>query len=204
MSEELASPVRPPARGVLPLPGRFLSNPGELGDRVLLAAPSSLSETLLAGPAFRALRAGLVRAELTLLGRRASELAELLPFFDHWWQPTCNRLTSLVYTLAGVAGQSLTDLRAVVADQSDDPVRDDSVVQSLCRVIEARGGAVEWHRRLVQNLLLRRWGGCALLPSGTYHSELPSTVLNCEGTVDGKALDLLPEMVARYGEGTGG
>jgi GT2 family glycosyltransferase len=52
---------------------------------------------------------------------------------------------------------------------------------------------------LVQNLLLRRWGGCGLLPSGTYHSELPSTVLNPEGGIDGHALDLLPEMIARYG-----
>src|SRR5690606_19171795 len=50
---------------------------------------------------------------------------------------------------------------------------------------------------LVQNLLMRRWGGCGIVPSGTYHSELPSTVLNAEGTVDGHALDLLPEMLSR-------
>ena len=50
---------------------------------------------------------------------------------------------------------------------------------------------------LVQNLLLRRWGGCGIIPSGTYHAEVPSTVLNEEGTVDGHALDLLPELVAR-------
>lgn len=46
---------------------------------------------------------------------------------------------------------------------------------------------------LVQNLLMRRWGGCALLPSGTYHAELPSTVLNERGGVDGHALALLDE-----------
>lgn len=51
---------------------------------------------------------------------------------------------------------------------------------------------------LVQNLLMRRWGGCAVLPSGTYSSEVPSTVLNEEGTVDGHALDLLDEMIERY------
>ena len=51
---------------------------------------------------------------------------------------------------------------------------------------------------LVQNLLMRRWGGCAIMPSGTYHAEVPSTVLNPAGTVDGHALDLLPEMVERY------
>ena len=31
------------------------------------------------------------------------------------------------------------------------------------------------------------------MPSGTYHSEVPSTVLNPDGTVDGHALDLFPK-----------
>jgi len=51
---------------------------------------------------------------------------------------------------------------------------------------------------LVQNLLMRLWGGCGMLPSGTYSSELDSTVLNDRGSVDGHALDLLPEMIERY------
>lgn len=51
---------------------------------------------------------------------------------------------------------------------------------------------------VVQNLLMRRFGGCAIMPSGTFYAEVPSTVLNDEGTVDGHALDLLPELVARY------
>ncbi|HET7563985.1 MAG TPA: glycosyltransferase family A protein [Gemmatimonadaceae bacterium] len=55
---------------------------------------------------------------------------------------------------------------------------------------------------LVQNLLLRRWGGCAIMPSGTYFSEVPSTVLNARGTVDGHALELLPEMIERYARRT--
>jgi GT2 family glycosyltransferase len=267
--------------------------------------------------------------------------------------PTCDRLQSLIMTLAGTAAQTLSDLNLVIADQSARPVTDDPVVKSLLRVVEARGGSVEsyhrvpskgiaeqrdfllnasssdfllyldddvfmeswvlermldvireehcgfvgafpsglsfsddlrpeqelvefwdgpvvpekvspdtpawdrWHlhraanmlhaaskldpgevRRykvawlsccclydrqklnavggfsfwsrlpryhsgeevLVQNLLMRRWGGCGLLPSGTYHSELPSTVLNADGRVDGHALELLPEMVARYGQ----
>jgi hypothetical protein len=51
---------------------------------------------------------------------------------------------------------------------------------------------------LVQNLLMRRCGGCAILPSGTYYSQVPSTVLNEAGTVDGHALDLLAEMIEQY------
>jgi hypothetical protein len=269
--------------------------------------------------------------------------------------PTCDRLPSLVMTLAGVAAQTLTDLRVIVADQGTEPVEDAPVVRALRRVIEARGGATEWHHRvpsrgiaeqrdfllghatapgvlyldddvfmepwvlerllatlrdercgfvgafpsglsfrgdvrphqqvvefwdgpvrpeavepgspqweraqlhraanlyhvsqtltpgevrrykvawvascilydrakllqvggfsfwtrlpryhsgeevLVQNLLMRRWGGCAIMPSGTYHAEVPSTVLNPAGTVDGHALDLLPEMVERYAPGS--
>jgi glycosyltransferase involved in cell wall biosynthesis len=265
--------------------------------------------------------------------------------------PTCNRLSSLIMTLSGVAAQSWQDLRLLISDQSDEPVDTDQVVQSLCRIIEARGGSVVYHHRppvhgiaeqrafllaqaqaemilyldddvwmepwviarlhdvlaeqrcgfvgafpaglsfrddhrpeqqkidywegpvqpeavepdspawerwqlhraanlyhvgltlpagacrlykvawvsscilydrakvlevggfsfwkhlpryhsgeevLVQNLLMRRWGGCAILPSGTYSAQVPTTVLNEAGSVDGHALDLLPEMCARY------
>ncbi|HEX7045162.1 MAG TPA: glycosyltransferase family A protein [Burkholderiales bacterium] len=52
---------------------------------------------------------------------------------------------------------------------------------------------------LVQNLLMRRAGGCAMMPSGTYHAEEPSTVLNAKGRVDGHALALLPELAAALG-----
>jgi hypothetical protein len=73
--------------------------------------------------------------------------------------------------------------------------------------IEAVGGFSFWSRLpryhsgeevLVQNLLMRRWGGCGMIPSGTYYSQVPTTVLNDSGSVDGHALDLLPEMVHRY------
>lgn len=265
--------------------------------------------------------------------------------------PTINRLESLILTLSGVASQTRTRLRVVVADQSDEPAAASQVVQTLRRVIEARGGSVEWHYRpdrrgiaeqrdfllrhatgravlyldddvfmephviemllevlddqrcgfvgafpaglshrddvradqqivdywdgpvqpeavdpgtrlwerwqlhraanlyhagsslpprscrlykvawiascilydrqklltvggfsfwprlprfhsgeevLVQNLLMRRWGGCGVMPSGTYYSQIASTVLNAAGTVDGHALELLDEMVQRY------
>lgn len=264
---------------------------------------------------------------------------------------TYNRPESLIMTLAGLASQTQTDLRVIVADQSDETVGDHETILTLRRVIEARGGCVEWHTRpqihgiaeqrsflleharadavlyldddvlmepwvvgrllevlraegcgfvgafpaglshrdderpeqqiverwegcvrpetvepdspvwerwqlhraanayhaarrlapgeclrykvawiascilydrakllavggfafwsrlpryhsgeevLVQNLLMRRWGGCGILPSGTYYAQTPTTVLNERGTVDGHALDLLPEMVARY------
>lgn len=62
--------------------------------------------------------------------------------------PTINRLPSLIMTLAGVAGQTLTDLHVIGANQSDDPVAEQPVVQTLGRVIEARGGSVEWHYRV--------------------------------------------------------
>src|SRR5690606_18312372 len=72
------------------------------------------------------------------------------------------------------------------------------------------GGFAFWRRLprhhsgedvLVQNLLMRRWGGCAIMPSGTYHAEVPSTVLNDRGTVDGHALDLLEELAAALDSG---
>jgi hypothetical protein len=270
--------------------------------------------------------------------------------------PTCNRLPALICTLSGVATQDHSDLHVIVADQSREPIENEPVLQTLQRVIDARGGSVEYHYRvpsqgiseqrdfllhrstapavlfldddvlmepwvvsrllrtlrdegcgfvgafptglsfrddvrphqqevefwdgpvrpeavepgspqweryqlhraanqwhvsrrlppgefrrykvawiascvlydraklcevsgfafwkrlpryhsgedvLVQNLLLRRWGGCAIMPSGTYHAEVPSTVLNPEGKVDGHALDLLPEMVRRYAPSPG-
>ena len=73
--------------------------------------------------------------------------------------------------------------------------------------LQAVGGFSFWPRLpryhsgeevLVQNLLLRRFGGCGILPSGTYHAEEPSTVLNAAGGVDGHALALLPEMIRAY------
>lgn len=73
--------------------------------------------------------------------------------------------------------------------------------------LQAVGGFSFWPRLpryhsgeevLVQNLLLRRFGGCGIMPSGTYHAEEPSTVLNAAGGVDGHALALLPEMIRRY------
>ena len=265
--------------------------------------------------------------------------------------PTCDRLSSLIMTLSGVAAQTLSDVHVVVADQSSEPAREDPVVEAVLRVIEARGGSYEWHYRvpssgiteqrdfllkcatadsvlyldddvfmepwvlerlvsvlhaqgcafagafpagltyrsdvrpqqqvldywqgpvrpeavdpdspywerwnlhraanlwhaglslpagqfrlykvawiascilydrrkllevggfsfwqrlpryhsgeevLVQNLLMRLWGGCGILPSGTFYSEVPSTVLNPSGAVDGHALALLPEMMERY------
>src|SRR5437588_12522430 len=50
-------------------------------------------------------------------------------------------------TLSGVAAQMLRDVHVIVADQSQEPVTHSQVVQTLGRVIEARGGSVEWYSR---------------------------------------------------------
>jgi GT2 family glycosyltransferase len=264
--------------------------------------------------------------------------------------PTCNRLASLVMSLTGLALQEFSDLHIVIADQSQSPVDEYPEIQALFRLMDARGGSIEYHRRqvdhgvaeqrdfllgraqsdyvlfldddvlmepwvtkklvkiiqsekcgfvgafpaglsflqdirpeqqhieywdgpvqpevvepgspewerwnihraanlyhigqslppkttrlykvawlgacvlydreklleiggysfwsrlpryhsgedvLVQNLLMRRWGGCGIVPSGTHFSEAPTTVLNSVGKVEGHALDLLPEMIDR-------
>jgi GT2 family glycosyltransferase len=51
---------------------------------------------------------------------------------------------------------------------------------------------------VVQNLLMRRFGGCGVVPSGTYHAQVETTTFSPEGTVDADAADLLPELVERY------
>ena len=51
---------------------------------------------------------------------------------------------------------------------------------------------------VVQNLLMRRYGGCGIVPSGTYHAEVETTTFSAEGTVDADALNLLQELVRRF------
>jgi len=83
------------------------------------------------------------------------------------------------------------------------------VIYDRARLLEVGGFGFwrrlpRWHAGeevLVQNLLMRRWGGCGIVPAGTYHAQMDTTVLNEAGRVDGHALDLLPEMVARYAPG---
>jgi len=53
---------------------------------------------------------------------------------------------------------------------------------------------------LAQLLLLRKYGGCGILPSGTYHLELPTLVPNREVN----AVSLFPLMVAAGRPGAGG
>src|SRR5260370_3943492 len=50
-------------------------------------------------------------------------------------------------TLAGVAAQTHRDIRVIIADQSREPAGDEQVVQTAGRVIEARGGCIEWYDR---------------------------------------------------------
>lgn len=51
---------------------------------------------------------------------------------------------------------------------------------------------------VVQNLLMRRFGGCGVVPSGTYHAEIETTTFSPEGMVEADAVDLLPGLVERY------
>jgi len=51
---------------------------------------------------------------------------------------------------------------------------------------------------VVQNLLMRRFGGCGIVPSGTYHAEIETTTFSPEGTVEADAVDLLPGLIERY------
>ncbi len=51
---------------------------------------------------------------------------------------------------------------------------------------------------VVQNLLMRRFGGCGIVPSGTYHSQVETTTFSPTGTIEADALDLLPELVERF------
>jgi glycosyltransferase involved in cell wall biosynthesis len=63
--------------------------------------------------------------------------------------PTCRRPAALAVTLAGLIGQEFRDFAVVVSDQSedDDPfVRGE--VQSVVRVLRARGQPVALHRHL--------------------------------------------------------
>ncbi len=72
----------------------------------------------------------------------------------------------------------------------------------------AVGGFSFWNRLprhhkaedvLVQNLLMRRFGGCGVVPSGTYHAEVETTTFSLEGTVEADAFDLLlSELVGQY------
>lgn len=51
---------------------------------------------------------------------------------------------------------------------------------------------------VVQNLLMRRFGGCGVVPSGTYHAQVETTTFSPEGVVDADAADLLPELIEKY------
>ncbi len=54
---------------------------------------------------------------------------------------------------------------------------------------------------VIQNLLMRRFGGCGVVPSGTYYAQVETTTFSPQGTVEADAVDLLPELVERYAPG---
>jgi len=83
------------------------------------------------------------------------------------------------------------------------------VLYSREKLLEV-GGFAFWDRLpryhkgedvLVQNLLMRRFGGCCIVPSGTYHSEVETTTLSKQEPEKEPtdAFDLLlPELADRY------
>ena len=62
--------------------------------------------------------------------------------------PTCNRLPSLIMPMTGVANQTLGDVHVIVSDQSAEPVEGSPVLKTLRRIVEARGGSMEWRYRV--------------------------------------------------------
>jgi GT2 family glycosyltransferase len=77
--------------------------------------------------------------------------------------PTYKRTNALVMTLSGVASQTVTDLQVVVASQGRNRAEESPVARAIGRVIEARGGSVEWHHREPRGIAEQRHFllGCA-------------------------------------------
>jgi GT2 family glycosyltransferase len=61
--------------------------------------------------------------------------------------PTYERPESLAMTLSGVVVQSVGDLQVVVASQGSHRAQESPAARAIGRVIEVRGGSVEWHHR---------------------------------------------------------
>lgn len=61
--------------------------------------------------------------------------------------PTYERPESLTMTLSGVASQTVTDLQVVVSCQGRHRAEESPTAQALGRIIEARGGSIEWRHR---------------------------------------------------------
>ena len=77
--------------------------------------------------------------------------------------PTYERTNALVMTLSGVASQTVTDLQVIVASQGRDRAEESPVARAIGRVIEARGGSVEWYHREPRGIVEQRHFllGCA-------------------------------------------
>lgn len=118
-------------------------------------------------------------SNLTLLTARRAELC------------LASGLHGLHISLAGASAETYERFRV--------RAHIDRVVSNLERLPDQRErhGSSHPQIRLIM-VIMRRWGGCAIVPSGTYSGQVPTTVLNEAGSVDGHALDLLPEMLARY------
>src|SRR3712207_9569342 len=59
-------------------------------------------------------------------------------------------------TLSGIAAQTMPDLQVVVSSQGLYRAEDSPVARAVARVIEARGGSVEWHHRQPRGIAEQR------------------------------------------------
>lgn len=99
--------------------------------------------------------------------------------------PTYRRPAALAVTLTSLVAQTCRDFRIVISDQTEDsdPVATGEVRTKLREL----GGYSFWQELppehcgedvLVQLRLMERYGGCGIIPSGVYHQELPTTIVD--------------------------
>jgi hypothetical protein len=100
--------------------------------------------------------------------------------------PTYGRKTGLAVVLTSLIGQTFSDFNVIISDQTkEEEIYLESIeIQTLVQDLRWQGHEMVLHRHLPQRglaehrqfLLLRKYGGCGILPSGTYHLGLPTTI----------------------------
>ena len=91
--------------------------------------------------------------------------------------PTYDRKTGLAVVLTSLPGQTFTSFNVIISDQTPDKCAylDSIEIQTLVRALRWHGHTVTLHRHFPR-WLIRKYGGCGILPGGTYHPGLPTTI----------------------------